>query len=98
MVDTDAIASNANKKVIFKNQALFSDCIIEINNIQLDNVKDLNAVMLMYNLIEYSDIYLKTSEGLWQYYRDKLVLTDAGVIDSFPNNSTSFKFKQEMTG
>ena len=26
--------------------------------------------MPMYNLIEYSNNYLKTSGSLWQYYRD----------------------------
>ena len=50
----------------------------------------------MYNLIEYSDYYLKTAGSLWQYYRDKLFLA-AGVIDYLPdanNNSASFNFKQ----
>ena len=32
---------------------------------------------------------------LWQCYRDKPVLVDAGVIDNFPGNSASFKFKQK---
>ena len=40
----------------------------EINNAQIDNAKDI--VMTMYNLIEYSDNYSKTSESLWHYYRD----------------------------
>ena len=52
----------------------------------------------MYKLIEYSGNYSKTSEGLWQYYRDKPVLTDAGTFDNFPGNSASFKFKQKLTG
>ena len=42
--------------------------------------------------------YSKTSGSLWQYYRDELVLTDAGAIDSFLGNSASFKFKQKITG
>ena len=51
----DADASNSNKKVIFKNCAPFTNCISEINNTRVDNAKDIDTVMPMYNLIEYSD-------------------------------------------
>ena len=60
-----------NKRVIFKNCAPFTDCINEISYNQLDNAKDVDAVLLMYNLREYSDNYSKTSGNLWQYYRDE---------------------------
>ena len=53
----NADANNTNKKVIFKNCAPFTICISEINNTQVDNAKDLDAVMSVYNLIEYSDNY-----------------------------------------
>ena len=53
----DADANNTNRKVIFKNCAPFTNCISEINNTQVDNAKDLDIVMPMYNLIEYSDNY-----------------------------------------
>ena len=56
-----------NKELIFKNCAPFTDCISEINNTQIDNAKDVDVVMLMYNLIEYSDNFSKTSERLRQY-------------------------------
>ena len=59
-----------NKGVIFKNCAPFTDCTSEINNTQIDNAKYIDAVMPIYNLIEYSDDYLKTSGSLSQYYRD----------------------------
>ena len=52
-----ADANNTNKKVIFKNCAPFTDCISKINNIQVDNAKDNDIVMPMYNVIEYSDYY-----------------------------------------
>ena len=57
----DANANNTNKKVIFKNCALFTNCISEINNTQIGNAKDIDIVMPMYNLIEYSDSYAKTT-------------------------------------
>ena len=52
-------ANNINRKVIFKNCAPFTNCISEINNTQVDNAKDIDIVMPMYNLIEYSDNYEK---------------------------------------
>ena len=61
----DGIASNnTNKKVIFKNCAPFTNCISKINNTKIDNAEYTNIVMLMYNLIEYSDNYSKTSGSL----------------------------------
>ena len=59
-------ASNVNKQVIFKNCAPFTSCINEISNTQIDDAHDNDLVMPMHNLIEYSDIYSKTSGSLWQ--------------------------------
>ena len=59
-----------NKGVIFKNCAPFTKCISRINNTDIDNARDIDIVMLMYNLIEYSDNYWKTSGTLCQYYKD----------------------------
>ena len=59
-----ADANNTNKKVIFKNCTPFTSCISKINNTQIDNVEYIDIVMPMYNLIEYSDSYLKTSGSL----------------------------------
>ena len=69
----DAVARQANernKEVIFTNCASFTNCISEISNTQMNNAKDLDVVMPVYNLIEYSDNYSKTSGILWEYYRD----------------------------
>ena len=58
--------------------------------------KDNDRVMLMYNLIEYSDNYSKTSGTLWQYYRDETFLDVNSAISDFPaddNNSALSKFK-----
>ena len=74
---------------MFKNCAPFTDCIYETNNAQIDNAKCIDVVMPMYNLIEYSDNYSKTSGSLWQYDRDD------------PNDnlteSESFKYKIKIT-
>ena len=83
-------ADERNKGVIFKNCAPFTKCISRINNTDIDNAQDIDIVMPMYNLIEYSDNYSKTSGSLGQYYYDE------------PNddlaNSESFKSKVKITG
>ena len=95
-----AAANNTNKKVIFKNYAPFTNCINGINNTQIDNAKDIDIVMPMYNLIEYSDNYAKTIGSLWQYCKDIPALNANDEITAFDvNNVTdSFHFKVKITG
>ena len=57
-------ADERDKGVAFKNCAQFTNFISEINNTQIDNAKGIDVVMLMFNLIEYSDNYSKTSGSL----------------------------------
>ena len=52
---------NNNIQVVFKNCAPFTDCISETNNTQIDNVKDIDVVMSLHNLMQYNDNYSKTS-------------------------------------
>ena len=59
-----AAANNINKKVIFKNCAPFTNCSSKINNTQIDDAEHIDIVMSMYNLIQYSDHYSKTSRSL----------------------------------
>ena len=97
----DADANNTNKKVIFKNCAPFTNCISEINNTQVDNAKDIDIVMPMYSLIEYSDNYAKTSGSLWQYCKDipEVDNNNNAIVNFTENNLTdSFNFKVKMTG
>ena len=56
-----------NKGVLFKNCTPFTKCISRINNTDIDNAQDIDIVMSMYNLIEYSNNYSKTSGSLWKY-------------------------------
>ena len=81
--------NNGNKKVIFKNRAPFINCISEISNTQVDDGHDINVVMPMYNLIEYSDTYSKKSKSLWPYYRNEAALNDNNNIIDFPNDNSS---------
>ena len=97
LLQTDA--NNTNKKVIFKNFPPFTNCIGETNNTQIDNGKDIDIVMPMYNLIEHTDNYSKTSGSLWQYCKDIPAVDNNNAIVHFAvNNLTdSFNFKIRMT-
>ena len=83
-------ADERDKEVTFKNCASFTKCISRINNTDIDNVQDIDTVLPMSNLIEYSDSYSKTSGSLWQYYK--------GVPNNNLANSESLKFKVKITG
>ena len=59
------------KKLVFKDNGPFINCISKINDIKIDNTEDLDVVMPMYNLLEHSTNYRKTAGSLWNYYRDE---------------------------
>ena len=96
----DADANNSHKKVIFKNCAPLTNCISEINNTQIENAKDIDIVMPIYNLIEYSYNYSKTSGSLSQYWKDMPAVDNNNAIVNFSENNLtdSFNFKEKMTG
>ena len=98
------VAAGANendigKKVIFKSCAPFTNCISKINNTQIDNAEYIDIVMLMYNLIDYSDNYSKTSGSLWQYCKEIPAVDNNGNIVDFDgaNATDSFNFKTKIT-
>ena len=94
-----AAANNINKKVTFKNCAPFTNCISKINNTQIDNAEYIDIVMPMYNLIEYSDNYSKTSGSLWQYCKEIPAIDNNGKIVDFngANSTESLNYKTKIT-
>ena len=82
------------------NKAPFIDCMSETTNTHIDNAKDTYGVMPMYNLMEYSDNYSKTSGSLCLFYRDEQALDDDGNITDFVDNTTndSYKYKEQTIG
>ena len=66
----------------FKNCVPFTKCISRTNNTDIDNAQDIDIVIPMYNLIEYSDNYSKTSGTLCQYYKDNPndIITDSAKM------------------
>ena len=91
---------NNSEEVLLKICAPFTDCISEIYNTQIGNAKNIDVVMAMYNIIEYSDDYSKTSGSLWQYYRNESALTDVGAIKNlhFGDNKSFVQISTKITG
>ena len=90
------IRDKRNRPLILKNNAPFVSCITRVNGELIEDADDLNIVMSMYNLLEYSKNHRKTVESLYNYYRDELTNDDN---DNFANinvvNSNTFKYKSK---
>ena len=99
LIDGNIRATNAVNatRLAFKNCAPFTKCNLEINDEHVDTAENLDIVMPMYNLIEYSDNYQDSSATLYQYKRDEPPEDDA-VADLTAVNSSSFKYKIKLLG
>ena len=88
--------ANFNKELTLKNNASFISCISKINGELVENAEDLDIVMPIYNLLEYSKNYEKTSGFLFNYYRDEPseITIGAGnnAIKIYIRNSKSFDY------
>ena len=94
--------TNFNKELTLKNNATFISCISKINGELVENAEDLDIVMPMYNLLEYSKNYEKTSGSLFNYYRDEPKEHTIGAGNNAINisirNPKSFDYKTKITG
>ena len=94
------IRDKRNKPLILKNNAPFVSCITRINGELIEDAHDLDIVIPMYNLLEYSKKYRKTIGSLYNYYRYEL--SDDADDNNFDNikvvNSNTFKYKNKITG
>ena len=84
-------------RLALKNCASFTKCNLEINDEHVDTAENLDIVMPMYNLIEYSDNYQDSSATLYQYKRDEPPEVDA-IADLAVNTSSSSKYKANLLG
>ena len=98
--NADNIRDKRNRPLILKNNAPLVSCITRINGELIEDADDLDIVMSMYNLLEYSKNYRKTIGSLYNYYRDEL--SDDADDNNFDNikviNSNTFKYKNKITG
>ena len=98
--DANNIRDKRNRPLILKNNAPFASCITRINGESIEDADDLDIVMPMYNLLEYSKNYRKTIGSLYNYYRDEL--SNDADDNNFDNikmvNSNTFKYKNKIIG
>ena len=71
IVDGVANRWKYDRKLVLRDFTQFTSCISKINNTSINDAEDLDMLMPMYNLIEYSKIYSKVLGVLWNYYRDE---------------------------
>ena len=94
----NTLRDRQNRPLILKNNAPFISFITRINGDLIEDGGDLDIVMPMYNLLEYSKNYRKTIGSLHNYYRDELI--DNGDNNQFNNiqvvNSNTFKYKNKI--
>ena len=83
-------------QVAFKNCAPFTKCITKIDGTTIDDAENLDLVMPMYNLIEYSSNCFETAASLWFYSKDEA--TDFNVDIANTNDFKSFKYKAKLLG
>ena len=97
--NADNIRDKRNRPLILKNNVPFVSCITRINGELIEDADDLDIVMSMYNLLEYSKNYRKTIGSLYNYYRDEL--SNDADDNNFHNinvvNSNTFKYKNKIT-
>ena len=93
---------NFDRRLTLRNNAPFISCVSKINGELVENAEDLDIVMPMYNMLEYSKNYEKTSGSLFNYYRDEPneaeIAHDNGAINISIRNSKSFDHETEITG
>ena len=90
-----------DKKLALKNNSPFTSCFPKINNTLIDNAEDLDIVMPMYSLLEYSKNYRKTTGNFWNYYRDEPNNGIGGENNNMNysfKDSKSFDYKTSITG
>ena len=92
-----AAAADANTRLALKTCAPFTKCNLEINDEHVDTAENLDIVMPMYNLIEYSDNYQDSSATLYQYKRDEPPKANT-INDLTTDTSSSFKYKVSLLG
>ena len=94
------IRDKRNRPLILKDNAPFVSCITRINGELIEDADDLDIVMSMYNLLEYSKNYRKTIGSLYNYYRDELI--DDADDNNFDNikvvNPKTFNYKNKIIG
>ena len=91
-----AAGGNENASVAFKNCAPFTKCVTHINDEHIDTAENLDTIVPMYNLTEFSENYSGLSGKLWQFKRDEQNMNNRNPENATAVDSTSFKYKSNI--
>ena len=83
-------------QLAFTNCAPFTKCITKIDGTRIDDAENLDLVMPMYNLIEYSSNYSEKTGSLWFYSKNEANSFKADIANN--NSFKSFKYKVKLLG
>ena len=92
--DIAAVEGDENTPIAFKNCAPFRRCVTHINDKHAETAENLDIIMPMYNLLEYSDNYTGSSGNLWHFKRDKQNMNKENPADITTDGSSSFNTNQ----
>ena len=97
--DIKVVDVAANTNVAFQNCAPFTRCVTHVHDEHVETAENVNIIMPMYNLAEYSGNYADSSRSIYQFKRDQSPTNDAGnTLNVALDNSTSFKYKASLLG
>ena len=96
--DITVDGGNANTNVAFKNCVPFTRCVMHINGEHVGTAENLDIIMPIYNLLEYSVNYADSSGSLYQFKRDEQNMNNENIADVTTADSSSFKYKSNILG
>ena len=85
-----------NTKAASKNCHPFTRSDIQLNDEHLDTCENLDLIMNMYNLIEYSDNHSDSTASLYHFKRQEPNYDNAEAIQDLDIGSSSFKYKSSL--
>ena len=94
--DISVVGGDQNTDIEFKNCSVFTRCTTHLNDERIETAENLDIVMNMYNLIEYSDNYSEKSGSIWQYKRDEQNMNNNNIANVTTADSSSFKYKSGL--
>ena len=92
--DISVVGGDQNTDIEFKNCSVFTRCTTHLNDERIETAENLDIVMNMYNLIEYSDNYSEKSGSIWQYKRDEQNMNNNNIANVTTADSSSFNISQ----
>ena len=90
------VGGNNNAKIEIKNCNPFTRSATHLNDEHIETAENLDLVMNLYNMIEYSDNFSDSTASMYNYKRPEQALDDAGIVTDLSDTSASFKYQSSL--